>query len=656
MEILRRQLFGQSPLPPFKAKVPPLAEKLMESLGKFLEVNLTDGKTRISALSEHLVRRFLGGRGLSGWLLYQRVGRHVDPLGPENPLILSCGLLTGTAAPASSRLHVGSKSPLTGLLGSSNVGGRFGSKLRSCGFQCILIRGRANVPVYLWIHDGRAEVMNAGFLWGLETWETENRLREHLDDRKLEIMTIGPAGENRVLFSSIMAGRHDTAARTGMGAVMGSKNLKAIVVIGAKNRATATPSASAAARRYIRQIKSSPYYPRYSTYGVSQSLISCNEMGTLGTRNYREVQFDDAVKISGEALHEYVTRARTCTRCPVHCKADTKITSGKLEGYEGTRPEFETVMSMGSKCGLGNTEALIYLGDLCNRMGLDTVSTGGVIALAMDLYDRGILTVEDTGGIELTWGNDQAMETLILQIASREGLGGILSQGVQRAAQIIGKGSKRFAYHVKGLELPCIDPRGLMALGLGYAVTTRGADFASVYTLPEYRWSPEKAEREFGTKQIGDRFSTEGKGHLVRRCLIVCATLDCLGLCKIPALSLIGDFDLEKEADLTDVLTGWPLDSDALFQVGERVLNLERLFNLRQGASSADDTLPDLFLQEAAGEGPGEGNKIEGLVTMVKEFYHAMRWDDAGVPAEKELKSIGLPNVKSMQPSREPQV
>jgi len=613
----------------------------MGSLGKFLVVNLTNRRIDISDLSEDLGRKTLGGRGLNAWLLYQEVGKDVHPLGPDNVLILSCGLLTGTAAPASSRLHLGSKSPLTGLLGSSNVGGHFAARLRSCGFQSILIRGRAREPATLWIHDGGAEIRDAHLLWGLDTWETQSRLKGELGHEEIVAMVIGPGGETLVLYACVMSDRDKAAGRTGIGAVMGSKHLKAIVVHGGKNRVTMNPSAAASVKEYIRKIKSSPRFHMFSTYGISGAVNFCNDMGVLGTRNYRSTRFEDAKKISGEKLYEYVTRKKSCYRCPVHCKADIKIDHGKFAGSEGARPELESVIDLGARCGLNDPEALLYLCNLCNRLGLDTVSTGAALAFAMDLYDRGILTLDDTGGIDLTWGNHEAMETLINQIVRREGLGRILAHGVKRAAEIIGKGSERFAYHSKGLELTGFDPRTLMGTALGYAVSPRGADFTHVYATPEYRWSPEKAEEEFGTPHAVDRFSTEGKGPLIRRCMIVCAALDSLGICKVPALSIIGDFDLENEADLIRSLTGWAVDAKDLFRVGERVINLERLFSVRQGAKAADDRLPDRFLEEAADQGPAEGKTVD-LEPMLRDFYRNMGWDDAGIPSGDTLESLGL--------------
>lgn len=619
----------------------------MGFLGKSLDVNLTDGKARISNLSEEMVRKFLGGRGLNGWLLYQNVGQSVDPLGPENVLIMSCGLLTGTAVPASSRFHVSSRSPLTGLLGSSNVGAGFGAEMRSSGFQCILIRGRAKRPVTLWIHDENGEIIDAGSLWGLDTWETQKRMKSDLGDENLKIMAIGQGGENLVLFACIMTERDHAAGRTGMGAVMGSKNLKAIVVRGQKKRVTMNQSSASVIKSYIRQIKNSPRFQKVSTYGSAADIRWTNEMGILATRNYRDAQFEGADKIDGENIQKYVTRLRSCYRCPVHCKADIRINKGKFKGTEGTRPEFEPIIALGSKCGLNDVEALLYLCDLCSRLGIDTLSTGSVIAFAMDLYDRGILTEEDTGGIDLTWGNDEAMEKLIHQIVRRKGFGGILSQGVRQAARIIGRGSEGFAYHVKGLELTGYDPRGLMGTALGYAVSSRGGDFTSVYATPEYRWSSEKAEKQLGTRQAADRFSVEGKAALIKRCMIASAVLDSLGICKVPALTLIGDFDLKNEAALTASLTGWAVDSEGLLDVGERIVNVERLFNLRNGADAGDDRISEKFIEQAIDKGPSEGHTVL-LEPMIKDFYRAMGWSASGYPSEEKLKALDLLGVPKM--------
>lgn len=297
---------------------------------------------------------------------------------------------------------------------------------------------------------------------------------------------------------------------------------------------------------------------------------------------------------------------------------------------------------MGVKCGLNDPKAVIYLNNLCNKLGMDTASTGSVIAFAMDLYDRGIITREDSGGLDLTWGNDETMQVLIQQIAKRKGFGDILSGGVLGAAKRIGRGSERYAFHVKGLEMPAFDPRGLMGLGLGFAIALRGADFNNAYTLPESRWSPERAEMELGVREAADRFTLAGKDVLLKRCMIVCAAIDCLGICKIPALSIIGDYDLKKEAALAAAITGLPLDSKTLSQVGERTIQLEKLLNLNFGANADDDRLPAMFGEEATEKGPGKGKKVTDLASMIKSFYRLMGWNDNGIPTEQTLRRFKI--------------
>jgi aldehyde:ferredoxin oxidoreductase len=613
----------------------------MAFVGEFLDADLTRGSITMSPLAEDLAKNFLGGRGLNVWLLYQNVTECITPVAPENVLILGCGLLTGTTTPTASRLHVTSKSPHTGILGSSSVGGGFGAALRSCGFQCILIRGRADRPVYLWIGAGQGEIRDASCLKGLDTRKTQESLRALLGEENPKILAIGPGGENLVSFACIMTDHDHVAGRTGMGAVMGSKNLKAVVVKGCDTKASFHSSTVSAFRAYLRKIESSPRFREVSTYGSSCDIRWTHNMGMLATRNYRDVRFEDIDRIEGKEIHKHVTRTKGCSGCPVRCKANIRIDHGQFKGMEGARPEFESIIALGSKCGLSDTGALLYLSDLCSRLGIDTISTGSVIAFAMDLYDRDILTREDTGGINLTWGNHEAMETLLHRIAGRHGLGAILSLGVRKAAEIIGRGSDAFAYHTKGLELTGYDPRGLMGTALGYAVSERGGDFSSVYATLEYRWSAERAERQLGNRRAVDRFSPEGKGPLIRRAMVVSAVLDSLGLCKVPALTLIGDFDLKNEAVLTRSVTGWPLDANDLFHIGERIVNVERLFNLRNGAGVEADRISAKFINEAVDEGPCKGSTVR-LEPMLKEFYRVMGWDQTGHPVKAKLAALDL--------------
>jgi aldehyde:ferredoxin oxidoreductase len=618
----------------------------MGFLGKLVAVDLTSEEIECRRIPEELTRQFLSGRGINAWLLAQHIAPETDPLGPENVLVFSCGLLTGTEAPASSRLHVSSLSPLTGLLGSSNVGGHFGAQLRAADIQVLLIRGRARQPVMLWIDGDGIELRDATHLWGLDARATTETLEAELG-KQARLMVIGPGGENGVRYACIMTGTRHAAGRTGMGAVMGAKNLKAIAVRGKRAARGRNEAARALVRDYVDKIRSAPRYEMWSRFSNSALINWANEAGLLATRNYRQVRFEGADRIDGQRLIDYVTRARSCYRCPVHCKAKIEIPEGRYAGTQGERPDIEPIINLGSKCGLDDPEALLYLYNLAGTLGIDAISVASAMAFAMDLYERDILSSEDTNGVELTWGNAEAMETMMHCIAQREGFGGVLAEGVRRAAEIIGRAAEPYAYHSKGLELTGYDPRGGMGTALGYAVSTRGGDFTSVYAVPEYRWEPEQGREWFGTEKAVDRLSVEGKGRLVKRSMVVSAVLDALGLCKVPVLSVVGDFSLKKEAALVAALSGWDVTADELALAGERIINVEKVFNVRHGAGRADDDLPDHFVEDRVPDpGPTQGMTVD-IQGMVRDFYAAMGWDEEGHPTREKLRELGLESFLS---------
>ncbi len=609
-------------------------------MGRIVDVDLSNGALQASPFPEYAYRNFLGGRGFNVWYLNQLIHPGTNPLGPENILTLSCGLLTGTAAPVSSRLHINALSPLTGILGSSNVGGGFASKLRSCDIQSLIFRGLAPTPVYLWIDRDMVETRDAQSLWGLDTWETDRRLKEELGDEDLKILAIGPGGENGCRFACIISDLDHAAGRTGMGAVMGSKNLKAIVVRGRRRPNNKTSSNQRQAiRNYVQQMRNSPQFETVSTYGGAGYVKWADDMGILATRNYRQNRFEAIDSLDGKQLRKYVTRSRGCNKCPIQCKAELQFGD---EGAKALRPEFEPMISLGSKCGLSDLEAVVRLDNLCTRVGIDNMSAGSTIAFAMDLYERGILTPELTGGLDLSWGNAEAMETLIRQIVDSKGLGSILARGVREAAAVIGRGAERFAPHVKGLELSGYHPCHIMGTALGYAVSSRGADFNDVFSTLEYEWSPDRAAQEFGTTEAVNLKSIHGKAHLVRRSMIVNLVLDCLGLCKVPALSLIRAFDLEYEAELTTAMNGKTVDAKMLFAVGERLANLERLFNVRHGVSSAEDCLPEMFFDKEYNSNDEPSKPIAWMEPMKQEFYKVMGWDQSGKPSREKLEELDL--------------
>ena len=613
----------------------------MGIIGQILDIDLTTESSKLSDYPENLTRDYVGGRGLNVKLLYDHIPPGTDPLGPQNILVLSCGMLTGTAAPVSSRLHINALSPLTGILGGSNIGGGFGVSLRSCNIQQLVIRGRAARPVYLWIDGNTVEIRNAQSLWGKDTWETETLLKEKLGTEKIKIMSVGPAGEMGCRFGCIIADRDHAAGRTGMGTVMGSKNLKAIVVQ-APGASQLKHDTHEAIKRYLWQIKYSPEFKSMKAHGGAGYVEWADELGILATRNYRDYHFEDAKRIDGKQLQKNVTRKHGCPRCPVQCKADLKFSSGKLKGKKAVRPEFEPMLALGARCGLNDLQTLVYLDNLCTRLGMDSISAGSVIAFAMDLFDRGIITTSETGGLKLTWGNGEAMEKLIRQMAAGEGFGRVLAQGARRAAQIIGRGAENYAAHIKGLEMAGYHPYNMMGTALGYSVSSRGADFSDIYATLEYKWLPEKATKVFGKPVSSDPRSIQGKAELVRRSMIVGSVLDCLGLCKVPALCLICTYDLVGEAELVSALNGRAVGVTELFLAGERIVNLERLFNQRHGAGISNDRLPNMFFDKEYNAGIEPSKPAEWMEPMKQEFYDIMGWDDTGHPTAEKLAELGL--------------
>lgn len=599
----------------------------MRTAGDILEMDLTSGRSTRRCYPDEVLEKVLAGRGYNASLLLGEVTPETNPLGPKNVLVLCCGLLTGTTAPVSSRVHLGALSPLTGLLGSSSIGGDIGAAFRSQGVQALVLRGKAPRPACLVLFEGAACIESAEDLWGLDTVETQEILFERYGAGKTSVLAIGPAGENRVRFACAMTDRDHAAGRTGIGAVMGSKNLKAVVVCRtASARTRLAPEVQRAFRSYVRGIRESPEFETFRTYGGAGYIQWCNELGLLGTRNYRRNRFEEIDGLDGRRLHERVIKTRGCRGCPVRCKAVLRF-QGNASGSIGARPEFESMVSLGANCGLSDLETVIRLDNLCSRLGMDSISAGSAVAFAMDLYDRGLLTRKETGGLDLTWGQGEAMEILLERMARREGLGAILAEGVRRAASMIGRGSERFAPHVKGLELSAYHPGHIMGTALGYMVSSRGGDFSSVYPSLEYAWSTDKLKTNLGIQSTADFQGTEGKALLVKRAVIVSLVLDCLGLCKVPVLSIRSRFDLEAEAELARAVTGREWNAEELMAIGKRVADLERRFNLAHGARMGDDRLPTMFFLEGNGD-----HKNGTYESMLHEFYRLMAWDEQGRP------------------------
>jgi len=423
-----------------------------------------------------------------------------------------------------------------------------------------------------------------------------------------------------------------------MGAVMGSKNLKAIVMAkGVKRKSPVKTSlAREAVKQYVKTIKASPDFKTFAQYGGAGYVKWADDMGIMPARNYRDKRFSQVDNIDGRHLDVFKLKSSGCYNCPVQCKAVLNFDREKNPEKTATRPEFEPMLNIGAKCGLDDLEAIVYLDNLCSKLGIDSTSAGTTMAFAMDLYDRGILTLEDTHGLELVWGNAHVMETLINQMAFAEGFGEVLSKGVRQAARIIGKGADQYAAHVKGLELSAYHPGSIMGTTLGYAVSSRGGDYNNVYASLEYRWSEEQASMRFGSPEAVDIHATGGKGKLIRRAVLVNIVLDSLGLCKVPVLSMIGTFDLKGEAALASSLTGLAVTADELFETGDRIAGMERYFNLRQSPGMDQDTLPPMFMDQ-----PGSKLNQEALDEMIGDYYTAMGWDKNGNPDPGLLKGTG---------------
>jgi aldehyde:ferredoxin oxidoreductase len=622
---------------------------------KVLKVNLTTGNILTEPISEEILKNYLGGRGINIKVLYDTTNKDTDPLGPDNPLIFGTGPLTGTIVPSSGRHNITAKSPLTGILGDSNSGGFWGAELKQAGYDQIIITGKAERPVFLKIINEKVEICNAEHLWGKNVWETEKLIKEELRDDDVQIASIGQAGENLVKISGIMNNLSRAAGRTGMGAVMGSKKLKAVVVRGDQGIGVYDLKRfSESVEEMIQNIYSSPYYPVRSSYGTTMLISLNNRLGNLPYKNSQGAYYHDAEKISGDLLYKkYVTKFKTCFSCPVHCSRYYKVKSGPFAGTQGEGPEYETLVSFGSGCDNSNLESILYINNLCNQYGLDTISTGGVISFAMECYEKGLIKKENANDLDLSWGNYQAIIDLVDKIAKPEQLaqiekelprkllqhlGSLLAEGVKIASKYI-PNSKPYALEIKGMEVAAQGVRGIKAMGLGWAVSSRGADHLRAFPIAESLWSEKDAEEVFGTKDAANRFAYKGKARLVKWTEEFSAVTDCLEMCKIVAMPL--KLSMSSFAKITSALTGIKFSEEDLFTIGERIVNLERMYNLKMGLTYKEDRVPERFRLEPVPEGNSKGETLD-LDKMLPEYYQLRGWDKRGIPTKEKLDELGL--------------
>lgn len=616
--------------------------------GQVLRIDLSAGEIEREPLDLDMARSYLGGRGLNSRLLYDLVRGDVDEFGPENVIIFGVGPLGGTLAPASSRYTVTSKSPSTNIFCDSCSGGQFGAELKLAGYDHIVFTGQSEQPVFLLIEDDRVELHPADWLWGEDTWSTQKALRKRFGD-DIQVACIGQAGENLVRYAGVIHGLKRAAGKYGMGAVMGSKRLKAIAVRGTKGIGVADPGGfMAMCRDVMGEITAHPFYKRRSVYGTPLVMEMLNEMGALSTRNFESPYDEHADDIGGVVLtRKYSDRMRSCYACPVHCTHHYQLKEGPYAGTYGEGPEFTLTSMMGNRCGCNDLEALLKMNQLVNEYGMDPAALGGLIGWAMDCYARGILTRGDVDGLDLTWGNAEAMIQLIHKTARREGFGAVLAEGEKRAPAIVGRGSEKLMHHIKGGIVIVEDPRALKGFGLAYLTSTRGSDHLRAYYILDQAGLTDLAEKLVGDPEAANPSTPYGKGKGVKWFEDYVTILDALSLCKFNYASMM-DFVAapDRIAQMVAACTGWQVDGASLLRAGERIYNVEKAFNSRLGLTRKDDnfSVPEKFLEEPLPAGGNKGEVFE-LDQMLDDYYAARGWGVDGLQTRAKLEELELTDI-----------
>ncbi len=613
-----------------------------------LRINLSDHTIKKETLDSTFLKDYLGGRGLNARRLYEEVPPEVDPISKENKMFIGVGPLTGTLFPGAARVNFTAKSPQTNILGDSNTGGFLGPEIKFAGFDQIILEGKAEQLSYIFIKDGEAEIRSADHLKQLDTFKTQQKLKEEIGDNRVQIAAIGPAAENGVKFSGIFCNMVRAAARTGMGLVLASKNIKAIVVRGTMDLGAKEPDKF---KKMIddmdEEIKNHSEYETRTRLGTTQLVSSLNELGCLATRHFQTGYFEEADQVSGEYLEEnYKQKEKGCFACTIPCSRFFEIKEGKYKGLKSEGPEFEGLAGFSSRVGLSDIEDALYGVDLCNRYGLDVITTSECIAFTMELYEKDILSSEEVDGLKPNFGNSEAVFKLIEKIKNREGFGDILADGVVSAAEKIGRDTKKFAMHVKGLEIFQADPRGIKGYGLGVAVATRGGDHLRSEPWFEFSEDAKEGKRRFGYPESAFRLEYKGKGRVVKFYEERCVLADCLEACKNTVVNM-EIISFKEAAKLLNTLTEYEFTAEEIQKSAERIMNVERAYIVREGIRREDDTLPDRFLNEPLPEECGESaGSIVEIEPMLNEYYEARNWDmETGVPNIEKLEELGLHEI-----------
>lgn len=605
--------------------------------GRYLRVDLTQRRIETRETDSIWLQRYLGGAGIGARILYDETDAATDPLGPANLLAAFTGPFTGTRVPSTSRHHVMARSPLTGIFGESNVGGSWSVHFKKCGYDGLVVIGRADAPVYLWISDDGAEIRDAAPIWGLDAYESAAWVKGRTA-ATATVAVIGPAGEKLAPIASIPHIGHvvRAAARTGLGAVMGSKNLKAIAAFGTREIPLADPARlEAGVKARMEHIKT--VTETFRKFGTSGGIGTYEKIGNFPLKNWTQGRWDGVEKITGVAMHDTVLSGRkACLNCPIVCGRHVKIAEGPYGPLDAAGPEYETIGTLGGECLVDDLAAICKANDLCNRYGLDTISAGATIAFTMEAFEKGLLTRGDTDGIDATWGNADALVALVEKMGRREGIGVLMSEGSYKMARALGRNAVEFAVHVKGLEPSAHDPRRFFSHALNYATAARGACHNASWSHP-YELS--LAAPEIGIDQPQDAYQVDGKAEFTAKLQDMQTAFDCLVICRFTQVG--------KAVTLSDV-TGWlsavvgrDIAVPELMEAGERVFNLKRLFNTRTGISRKDDFLPPRLLTRNR-TGAELTNQLPPFGRLLSDYYEHRGWSEDGVPTPEALQRLGL--------------
>ena len=622
---------------------------------KIAYIDLTTGDVEITPIPIEWRKKYLGGRGLDAYLLYKHLPKGCDPLGPDNVALISAGLLVGTLASASARTHVMAKSPLTNLLGSANMGGFFAPEMRWAGFDHLVIKGRADKSVYLYIHDGEIEIRDAANVWGAGVYDTQDIIRKELGDEETQILCIGQGGENLVRYANVMTGRKNAAGRTGMGAVLGSKNLKAIACQGTMDIEIKHPEkALEYNKEIIDQVISTKVSQIMQRWGTNFIYGVTNTTGLVRTRNFQYNQLPNSEDIECENLDNYSFGMDGCFGCQVHCRHRYTIKEGPYAGTYAQGPEYTSQGAFGTEVGCRSMNTILVGNHLVNDYGLDTLEVGSMIGWAMELYEKGILTDEDTDGLKLDWGDDEAVLEMVKKIAFREGLGDILAEGPRGAAEKIGKDCEKYLIHVKGMSNLHSDERPTPALALNIAVSSRGSDHLrgrpaiDLYNLPMKVLDRVYRNPDGYDGPLTNNYSEyEGKPRMVLWQELNYMAVDCLGVCKYHTIFLSPNHPTFGEFEkLIYLNTGLEISTLDLWNIADRCYTIERLFNIREGMTRKDDWLHDRYFDEPTKLGlpVARGKSIDRgkFTAMLDEYYQLHHWNEDGVPTPELLEKLEI--------------